>query len=62
MALLFEIRFYTGVPGTFYIFTTIPSLYTKLPVKEKCLAMSPLGVGAARPAGIPVRPTALSAG
>jgi hypothetical protein len=62
MTLLFEIRFYTGVPGIFCRFTTMPSLYTKLPAKEKFLAMFPLGVGAARPAGIPVRPAALSAG
>jgi hypothetical protein len=59
MTLLFEIRFYTEVPGNFCRFTTIPLLYTKLPAKEKCLAMFPLGVGAARPAGIPVRPAAL---
>jgi hypothetical protein len=44
-ALLFEIRFYTEVLATFYKFTTIPSLYKKLPRKEKCLAMLPLGVG-----------------
>jgi hypothetical protein len=61
-ALLFEIRFYTGVPGTFCRFTTIHSLYTKLLGKERCLAMLPLGVGAARPTGIPAGSAALSVG
>jgi hypothetical protein len=62
MSLLFEIRFYTGVHEIFCRFTTMPSLYTKLPGQEKSLAMLPLGVGAARPAGIQVRQAALSAG
>jgi hypothetical protein len=51
--LLFKKLLFTKVPGTFCRFTTIPSVDTKHPGKNRFLAMSSLGVGAARPAGIP---------
>jgi hypothetical protein len=50
--LLFKKLLFTKVPGTFCRFTTIPSVHTKHPGKNRFLAMSPLGVGAARPAEI----------
>jgi hypothetical protein len=49
---LFKKLIFTEVPGTFYRFTTIPSVHTKHSGMKRCLAMSPMGVGAVRPARI----------
>jgi hypothetical protein len=53
VTLLFKKLLFTKIPGTFCRFTTIPSVHIIHPGKNRFLAMSPLGVGAARLAGIP---------
>jgi hypothetical protein len=62
MALLLKKLLFTKVPETFCRFTTIPSIHTKHPGKNRFLAMSPLGVGGGAAGRNSGEPAVLSAG
>jgi hypothetical protein len=62
LTLLFEIRFYTEVPGTFLFFTDMPLDCRLAPRKIKSFAMWPLAKRRRRARRNPTIPSALPGG
>jgi hypothetical protein len=61
-ALLFEIRFYTEVPGSFQSITSMPLVHRKAPGKIETQAIRPLAMGRRQLRPISDEPTAGSVG